>query len=205
MAEDTRQNILDCGRDEFLQKGFEGASLRAIAKAAGVTTGAIYGYFPDKKALFDALVAPPARELLERFSAMQEEFAALPPEKQAREMVRTSDDGMEQMVKHIYRHYDAFKLLVCCSAGTEYAAYLNQMVEIEVQSTFRFIAAMRRIGRQARYVDEPLAHILVNSLFSGVFEIVAHDMPEEKAKGYVNDLKEFYTAGWFQILGLEKE
>lgn len=205
MAEDTRQNILDRGKEEFLRKGFEGASLRVIAKAAGVTTGAIYGYFPDKKALFDALVAQPTRELLDQFRATQEEFATLPPERQAIEMVQTSGSGMIEMVEHIYRHYDAFKLLVCSTAGTEYAAYLNQMVEIEVQSTFRFIEAMHRIGKQVRDVDEPLAHILVNSLFSGIFEIVAHDMPAEKAMGYVNGLKEFYTAGWFQILGLERQ
>jgi AcrR family transcriptional regulator len=201
MAEDTRQKILDCGRDEFLQRGFEGASLRAIAKAAGVTTGAIYGYFPDKKALFDALVAYPAQEMLDQFIAIQEEFAALPPERQAAEMVQTADGGMAWMVEHIYRHYDAFKLLVCCSAA-DYNAFVDKMIEVETQSTFRFIEVMRRAGRQVRQVDEPLVHILVNSLFSGMFEFVAYDMPKEKAAVYVNSLKEFYTAGWLQILGL---
>jgi AcrR family transcriptional regulator len=202
MAEDTRQNILDCGRNEFLQKGFEGASLRTIAKAAGVTTGAIYGYFPDKKALFDALVARPAGEMLDRFISMQEEFAALPAERQSSEMVQTSNECMAWMVEHIYSNYDAFKLLVCCSASTEYAAYMDKMVEVETQSTFRFISAMRRVGKPVRDVDEQLVHILVNGLFSGMFEIVAHDMPREKATVYINSLKEFYTAGWFQILGL---
>jgi hypothetical protein len=51
-------------------------------------------------------------------------------------------------------------------------------------------------------VDDQLVHILVNSLFSGLFEVVAHDMPKEKATAYINSLQEFYTAGWFQILGL---
>lgn len=202
MAEDTRQNILDCGRDEFLQKGFEGASLRAIAKAAGVTTGAIYGYFPDKKALFDALVSRPAQEMMDKFISTQEAFAALSPERQAAEMVQTSNDGMAWMVEHIYSHFDAFKLLVCCSASTDYNAYVNKMIEVETQSTFRFIDAMRRAGKQVRDVDEQLVHILVNAFFSGAFEIVAHDMPKEKATVYINSLKEFYTAGWFQILGL---
>lgn len=202
MAEDTRQNILDCGRDEFLRKGFEGASLRAIARAAGVTTGAIYGYFPDKKALFDALVSGPTKEMLDKFISVQEEFAALPPEIQAAEMVRTSNEGMAWMVEHVYSHYDAFRLLVCCSAGMDFAAYLDKMVEVETRSTFRFVEAMRQAGKQIRDVDEQLVHILVNSLFSGMFEVVAHDMPKEKATVYIDSLKEFYTAGWFQILGL---
>ena len=35
---------------EFLDKGFQGASLRQIVKNAGVTTGAFYGYFSSKEA-----------------------------------------------------------------------------------------------------------------------------------------------------------
>ena len=44
----TINNILKCAKAEFLEKGFKDASLRTIAKQAGVTTGAIYGYFKDK-------------------------------------------------------------------------------------------------------------------------------------------------------------
>lgn len=202
MSEDTRQNILDCGQEEFLQKGFEGASLRSIAKAAGVTTGAIYGYFPDKKALFEALVSQPAREMLDRFMAMQDEFAALPPEKQAAEIVQGANENMTWVVDHVYRHYPAFKLLVCCSPGMDYSNYVNKMVAVETQSTFRFIAAVRRTGRQVRSVEEQLVHILVNAFFFGVFEMVVHDMPQTKAALYLNGLQEFYKAGWLKILGL---
>ena len=36
----TRDNILRAAMAEFLDKGFQGASLRQIVKNAGVTTGA---------------------------------------------------------------------------------------------------------------------------------------------------------------------
>ena len=45
---------------EFLDKGFQGASLRQIVKNAGVTTGAFYGYFSSKEALFASIVEPHA-------------------------------------------------------------------------------------------------------------------------------------------------
>ncbi len=202
MAVDTLQNILNCGRDEFLKKGFEGASLRSIAKSAGVTTGAIYGYFPDKKALFDALVSKPAKELLDQYMSTQREFAMRPAERQAAEMVQASDEGMAWMVEYVYDNYDAFKLLICCSAGTEYTDYVNKMVEVETQATLRFISTVRSAGQQVRDVEEQLIHILANALFSGMFEVVAHDMPKEKARVYIDSLRDFYTAGWFQILGL---
>ena len=37
----TQEKILCAAKAEFLKKGFQTASLRAIVKAAGVTTGAL--------------------------------------------------------------------------------------------------------------------------------------------------------------------
>jgi len=52
MDNSTQKRILMAGKAEFLAKGFENASLRLIAKNAGVTTGAIYGYFSDKAGIY---------------------------------------------------------------------------------------------------------------------------------------------------------
>ena len=41
----TLESIRQAAMQEFLDKGFLGASLRQIVKNAGVTTGAFYGYF----------------------------------------------------------------------------------------------------------------------------------------------------------------
>jgi len=40
----------------FAQKGYEAITMREIASALGVTTGTLYHYFPNKKALFEQLV-----------------------------------------------------------------------------------------------------------------------------------------------------
>ena len=69
---ETQQKILKIGKREFLEKGFKDASLRKIVAEAGFTKGAFYGYYPDKAALFEALVAEAADGLTERFKAAQE-------------------------------------------------------------------------------------------------------------------------------------
>ena len=58
--------ILSAAIQEFLEKGFTSASLRNIAKKAGVTTGALYGYYDSKEDLFEALVGEHYNFLLER-------------------------------------------------------------------------------------------------------------------------------------------
>ena len=52
----TRERILEAAFDCFYHNGYEQTSLAAIAQAAGVTRGAIYWHFEDKKALFRAVV-----------------------------------------------------------------------------------------------------------------------------------------------------
>ena len=55
MAEelDRRAQILEAAFEEFSAKGFEGATIKSIARAAGLQSPAlIYWYFPDKEALF---------------------------------------------------------------------------------------------------------------------------------------------------------
>jgi len=48
-----REQILEAAFEEFAAKGFNGATIKDIAEAAGVNSPAlIYWYFPDKEALF---------------------------------------------------------------------------------------------------------------------------------------------------------
>lgn len=39
--------IMECAKTEFLEKGFEGASMRKVAENAGYTTGMLYGRFAE--------------------------------------------------------------------------------------------------------------------------------------------------------------
>ena len=52
----TRSHILDTAELVFEQRGVSGTSLHEIAKAAGLTRGAIYWHFKDKADLFNAMM-----------------------------------------------------------------------------------------------------------------------------------------------------
>jgi AcrR family transcriptional regulator len=51
-GEDTRRAILDAARAEFAARGYEGATLRGIARAAGVDPRLVHHYFDGKDDLF---------------------------------------------------------------------------------------------------------------------------------------------------------
>lgn len=56
-AQATRSHILDTAALVFERHGVSGTSLHEIAKAAGLTRGAIYWHFTDKADLFNAMMA----------------------------------------------------------------------------------------------------------------------------------------------------
>lgn len=58
---DARADILAAARAEFAVKGYDGASLRAIARTAGVDPALVHHYFDGKEELFVAALALPFR------------------------------------------------------------------------------------------------------------------------------------------------
>ncbi|ULQ59450.1 TetR/AcrR family transcriptional regulator [Brucepastera parasyntrophica] len=201
MKENARDRILSAGKDEFLSKGFKDASLRTIADRAGVTTGAIYAHYPDKAALFRALVEPAASEFREGFIRAHERFKALPEAEQVEQMHGYTAGELHLLFDRIYGQFEAFRLIVCSSAGTEYEHYVESLVDMETEASAGFIKVMRRRGYSPRKLKTNLIHILSNAYISAVFETVAHGMSRKEAGEYVDHITAFFTAGWDVLLG----
>src|SRR5712691_11925028 len=53
----TRQRILEAARQLFISNGFEAATTRDIAEAAGIASGTLFNYFPTKEAVLASLAA----------------------------------------------------------------------------------------------------------------------------------------------------
>jgi AcrR family transcriptional regulator len=74
---DIRERLQQAARAQFLLHGVDGASLRAIAAAAGTNIGMVYYYFPTKDDLFVAAVEEIYKKLLGDFAALLGEPAPL--------------------------------------------------------------------------------------------------------------------------------
>lgn len=60
----TRQDILTVSVPLFASRGYQGVSMRDIAAAVGVQAAALYYHFPDKQALYMAVMAYAFRDHL---------------------------------------------------------------------------------------------------------------------------------------------
>src|SRR5215475_3096592 len=62
------QEVLDVATQYFLEHGYQGASINAMARSSGISKESIYRYFSSKKQLFEAVIC---RELAEYQSSVR--------------------------------------------------------------------------------------------------------------------------------------
>jgi AcrR family transcriptional regulator len=62
----NRAAILDAARTVFAEQGYEGASVRDIIRGTDLASGTFYNYFPDKDAIFVALIEETGEEARRR-------------------------------------------------------------------------------------------------------------------------------------------
>ena len=203
MNEEVMEEILKAAKEEFLTLGYTEASMRNIAKKANLTTGSLYYRFLDKAEMLDAVVGNEAEELLTMFKRIQNDFAKKEIENQVSEMGSYTEDGLHVLIDYIYDHYDTFKIIICKSKGSKYEFYIDSLVDIEVENTYRFINELKDKKLKVREPSEDLIHILCTSFFASIFEVVQLDMKREEALKYADEIYAFNEAGWSVLLGLD--
>lgn len=187
--------LLESARREFLEYGFHNANLRRISADSGVSTNSIYTRFGDKSGLFDALVKPAADGLMEIYLgsiSMASECGS------ARTAIDMGSEGTDQVLKYIYDNFDAFWLIFCKSAGTEYEHYFDRLAEIEEKYYKSFAEQYARNGRR---LSDFFIHVVCRSGWQYIYEVVSHEIPHEEARDFMRCIREFSFAGWNKVLG----
>ena len=59
------------------------------------------------------------------------------------------------------------------------------------------------MGCHVEPLNKNLIHIIASALFSGIFEVIVHDMPKEEAREYISQFHRFYAAGWSELLNVK--
>ena len=197
--EGVYEAVLECAKKEFLEKGYKDASLRTIAQEAGTSTSSIYTRFGDKEGLFRAIVEPAAEEMKRMFLAIQENFDQLDDSVQQSEMGQYTSLHQMELLDYIYDHFDEFKLLLTSGENSTYQEFLHRVVEIDNQCTMRYIQASGNDAISSGRLTPELSHLLSSAFYTGMFEVVIHDMPKDQAVEHIQRMRRFYIAGWKSI------
>ncbi|MCP1470307.1 AcrR family transcriptional regulator [Sphingobium sp. OAS761] len=114
-AERKHEAMLEAALEEFSSHGFHGASVRAIAERAGLSTRTLYNRYTDKAALFAACLEMSALqdvwEPQERCAALQEQLIDFSIHMQG----RLNQDRQVRLARVIFRECTSFPQLEAIS------------------------------------------------------------------------------------------
>ena len=195
----TRELILEVAKEEFLEKGFKNASLRNICKTAGVSTGAVYGYFKDKDSIFTALVSDAMYGIKELINKIEGEEAG----SNIADLFGTRKDIENLVIMHneyidyIYDNFEEFKLLIVCSGGSSVETFIEDLAKYIGSIDILRIDILKEKGI---FIDDFVIHMIVKFYITSICELVEHNIPREDAIKYISTLSTFFFAGWAELL-----
>ena len=111
----VRSRLLEAGKEEFRDRGFLKASLRAICKKADVTTGALYFFFESKAALFEEIVEETVEDLKRIMGDFTDQEKQLHPEEYDRilmEFIWENRDKLEIINQGNTAFFESFRKML---------------------------------------------------------------------------------------------
>lgn len=101
LKDEVRNSIAEEALKEFMEKGYEGASIRSIAKKSNTSVGNIYKYFESKEDLYENLIGAVYHRLMnyiDQFDKVElNDTAALIFNELAQEIVEIFNDSSEEI------------------------------------------------------------------------------------------------------------
>ncbi|MCR4717602.1 MAG: TetR/AcrR family transcriptional regulator [Lachnospiraceae bacterium] len=190
--------IMAAARAEFLEMGFEKASMRSIAARCDMTAAGIYRHCENKEDLFYQLVAP-AKESLAEWGK-QHKAGYEEPIKIHKDLL-WKDSYIDMARELIYPNMEDYYLLIVCSKGTKYEHFLNDMTKMAQTEILQFMDELRKQGYDIPKITESQLHLLLTAYITALFEPVVHSYRYEEAMDALSLLEEFFLPGWKTLMG----
>lgn len=186
-------------REEFLEKGYEGASVRSIGARAGMSSAGLYRHYPDKAAMFDAVLEPLIKSIegwLEHHK--QKSLERMDGQLSGDVFGETFVDLIKDV---ILPKREEFKLLLTCSSGTRYENYINDFVLLNQKDMMSMFERLRSEGYKVRDITEEELHILLSAYLTACFEPIIHGHDDEEVLRQLNTIRDFFLPGWQKNMG----
>ena len=191
--------VIAAAREEFLEYGFEKASMRRVGERCGLTAAGLYRHCRDKEDLFDQLAAP----ALERLNVwMDTHLAKYLSAVREQESLQWQDSWIDMMREVVYPHVDDYHLILACSSGTKYEHFLHDLTQAAQEKTLDYLPVLKEKGAPVREISPTELHLLFSAYATALFEPVIHRYPPEEAIRCLETVETFFLPGWKALFGL---
>ncbi len=184
LKDEVRNRIFEAALREFKEKGYEGASMREIAKDAGLSVGNLYRYFENKEKLFYAIIGPVYNRLIDltkdcfHYKLTHDESSFL--------------DYLTDSILSNSRQYGVeMSILLNGSKGTQYEKAKEDIISL-VEGFAKQIVTRNQERKKMTLKYDYLCQVVAVLLIEGISMIMGHFDNEDEAREATKLFVTFY-------------
>lgn len=166
LKDDVRLAIIKAAKEEFLEKGYKGASMRSIANKANMTVGNLYRYYKNKEDINLSIVAPTFRLIDNAIKSLNNSNVNMEPrvfnlKPNVEDVKANFDEFADNLVDIYFKNKTEFNILILHSRVSE--EMINKFSEIISDMISQFFV-LNNLSTE----KDILCLAYANSLFSGI-------------------------------------
>ena len=184
LKEDVRNNIVKAALIEFMEKGYEGASVRGIAKRSETSVGNIYKYFKSKEDLYENLIGSVYHRLINYIS----QFDKVQLDEEALDVF---DKLIEKIMTIFNESSNEISTLLNQSKGSKYEDCKEIFVEFITRTvTYAMNYELSKANRELE--NNYIIYLLSYSLMESISIIVREKNDGEEVKRLILKMIDIY-------------
>lgn len=180
LKDTVRAAIVKEATHEFLEKGYQGASMRNIAKGAQTSTGNLYKYFQGKENLFDAIVGDVYHHLMDSIHQFE-----------VKEGQGVDEALFQVLLERVLQTFEANRIAVTLllnrSHGSKYEDCKGNFTELITQVVTQVMEQKLRQQRK-RLKNNLFIHVISCTLTEGISLILKDCKDDHHARELVQKL-----------------
>ena len=188
--------IIDAAKAEFLERGYQQASLHKIVERAGITTGALYTRYKGKDDLFCSLVQEVIDASKEVMEPIYQKYMLAQQSNNPDMILEAIKEEMHLYHDILFEHYDACVLFYCKSDGSSIKKMLDDMMEVKIEQTINYFKTIAKDDANLEGISA-----LLSLQFHFFREILNRGYDKDSAIKACELIDIYQEAGWKAVFG----
>jgi AcrR family transcriptional regulator len=188
------KRLIGVAKKEFLEKGFEGTSIRTIAHKAETSPRAVYTRFENKEELFAAVIEPVYSDFIKMF---KDDKIIYWEKARKRDFSTKPEEFYVRYLDYAYSHKDKFVLILQKSKGTRFENFTQKLCEIDLAELNKQLPEI--LGDFKRFQKDKSTQLFLRtitySFYNALFAPLIEEVDLDVAKSYITKLTNFYNDG----------
>jgi AcrR family transcriptional regulator len=193
LKDEVRQAIIAAAKEEFLERGYEDASMRSIAQKAGITAGNIYRYFDNKDDLNRQILAQTSDDIKDllrsfRIDSLSKQPRVFDMSLDNQDLNELMNRFTDSMVDLYFRKRSEFNIILSNED-------LNRRIRKWFSDSFGTLIYQKYSYADQRQMREYLSSAYSEAVFAGMKDIFMKGIEDEKTLRLIlkNFLSHFIT------------